>query len=166
MNPIFIIDGYNVIHTINQLKAHLRRDLEAARLQLESMIRNYQALKKVSVYLVYDGAKIGWFKPAHSKNFKILFSHSNEEADALIKRLIAQFSGKRQLIVVTRDQDILKFAQSKGADTIAPQEFFHRITKREPSVELSKKYDASMSQDELQEWMDIFEIHHKKKSND
>lgn len=162
LNPIFIIDGYNFIHNVAPLSKHLNNNLEEARFNLELTIRNYLSLKKVKVYLVYDGAKVGYTEPDSSMNFKIIFSKPPQKADPIIKSLIKQFSNNNNLFVVTKDRDILKFAQQEGALSLTPEQFYRRMLKRKEPVDLDKKYEVKLSPEEIKEWLDIFNNHYPK----
>ena len=159
MNPIYIVDGYNLIHTVDQLSKHLEENLEKARVNLESLIRNYLSLKAVKVYLVYDGAKIGYVQSQPSTNLKIIFSKPPEKADPIIKKLIQQFSNKSRIFVVTLDRDILEFVKQEGALSLTTEEFYQRMIKREKAADWDKKYEGNLSQEEVDEWLDIFENH-------
>ena len=159
MNPIFIVDGYNLIYQVGQLKKSLSDSLEAARFNLELAIRNYLVAKNVSVYLIYDGAKVGYFESMTYKNLKVIFSKPTENADQLIKRIVRQHPRKNQITVVTLDNDILQYIRSAGAGSMTPREFFQRISKCEQQVDISQKYNATLSPEEIQEWLALFENH-------
>lgn len=156
--PVYIIDGYNVLHKIPQLRNLMNQSLEIARQKLEQYLRSYQGTKRIKVILVYDGERLNCQVPNYSTaNFKIIFSHAPVKADPVIKKLIKKNSNPKQLFVITADRDILQFAKACSANTLDPHAFFSLITKKPAVDEISRKYEHTMSDKELAEWMALFE---------
>ena len=53
-----LVDGYNIIHAWDELRAIAREDLDGARVRLIDRLRNYQGWKKCRVIVVFDAYKV------------------------------------------------------------------------------------------------------------
>ena len=53
-----LVDGYNIIHAWDGLRAIAREDLDGARQRLIDRLRNYQGWKKCKVIVVFDAYKV------------------------------------------------------------------------------------------------------------
>ena len=53
-----LVDGYNIIHAWDELRAAARQDLDGARARLIDRLRNYQGWKKCKVIIVFDAYKV------------------------------------------------------------------------------------------------------------
>jgi len=154
---IYLVDGYNVIHHIPELRERLEQSLEDARQRLEMHVSSYLNVKKVKVCLVYDGDEIGVVVPDQSRgNLRILFSSPPEKADLMIKKLVQKYRRAKELYVVTNDLDIIQFARSHHAKIMDPHAFFSRIVQRKDTFDLGQKYDPPMSEKELAWWLAVF----------
>lgn len=158
MNPQYIIDGYNMIYHVPKFLSALEHSLELGRNSLIHFIRGYQSSKKFQVTIVFDGDKVGYFdSPASStKWLQIIYSQPPEKADPLIKRLIQNAQHKKNLILVTSDQELVQFAKNMGAQILTPDEFYHRATKPAQQEQLDQKYDSQVSSAEIAEWLKLF----------
>lgn len=156
MNKI-IIDGYNMIHLVPELRQFLDEGLERSRDELIRKLKSYLLNKKVYIAVVFDGnhpASGQTFERNH--NLEIKFSNYPFKADPLIKRLIQKEKHKGALTIVTHDSDIAAFAAAEHAAVISPSEFWERLTKRQQSNDLYNKFDRELSDEELAEWKEIF----------
>ncbi len=53
-----LVDGYNIIHAWDELRALAREDLDGARARLVDRLRNYQGWKRCRVIVVFDAYKV------------------------------------------------------------------------------------------------------------
>ena len=53
-----LVDGYNIIHAWDELRAIAREDLDGARTRLIDRLRNYQGWKRNKVIVVFDAYKV------------------------------------------------------------------------------------------------------------
>lgn len=158
MQPLYIIDGYNMLHTVPELRRLLEKSLESARNQLETWLQSYLGSRQVKIILVYDGQwQSKQFASPARTHFQILFSRSPQTADDLIKQLIAKSRESRKFTVVTRDTAIVRFAKAHHAQVLEPLQFdsLLRTRKDDASVQ-EQKYKSSLSDDEVDEWLTIF----------
>jgi predicted RNA-binding protein with PIN domain len=158
MNKI-IIDGYNMIHLVPELRGFLDESLERARTELIAKLKSYLLNKKIFITVVFDGNHSAGIAPAERLRYlEIRFSKYPFKADPLIKRLIQKEKAKRAMTIVTHDSDIAAFASAEHAAVISPAEFWERLTKRQQQNGIFDKFDRELSDDELAEWKKIFGV--------
>jgi predicted RNA-binding protein with PIN domain len=127
MSLQIVIDGYNLIRqsqTFNPL------DLLSLQMGREALIDSLAAYKKIKAHpikVVFDGQSAPAGSPHREriKGIELIYSRSGELADAVIKRLADKHGEK--LLVVTSDNDIVRYVQSRGAATIGSAEFENRL---------------------------------------
>lgn len=122
-----VIDGYNLIR---QSQKFNQLDLLNLQMGREALIDSLAAYKKIKAYpikVVFDGqsAPAGSPHRERAKGIELIYSRSGELADAVIKRLADRYGEK--LLVVTSDNDIVSYVQSRGAATIGSAEFEDRL---------------------------------------
>lgn len=122
-----VIDGYNLIRQSSRLSAVERRDLQIGRETLVDALAAYKRVKPHPITVVFDGvdAPTGMPRRDVHKGIKLCFSAPGETADDMIKRMAAR--EKDQLLVVTSDNDIIRYVESMGATTVGSQDFEERL---------------------------------------
>ncbi len=150
-----IVDGYNLIHAIPELKNKLSHDLEAARNDLLNLLIRYRNKKKVNITVIFDGRPGSIEDQEMKKGLKVQFSQAPEKADQVIKRMIDKIEGEKGVMVVSSDREIFDYAKVCGLARIKSGEFAAQLLPS-PAKKNKKKTDAEMSDDELQEWMRLF----------
>ncbi len=116
------IDGYNLIGASTGIGLDLP-DIEQAREELIERLITYRKQKGIKVTVVFDGIHSGYLSRNQEMRdgVKIIFTKGGEEADYVLKQMVAeQGSG---LTIVTSDRDITRFAQDKSAVVIPSAEF-------------------------------------------
>jgi len=122
-----LIDGYNLMGACRELYGPDSPDLEQARERLIKRLARYRGLKGLSITLVFDGNK-GGFPTRHRerrRGMEIIFSRLGEEADFVIKDLVAKAA--KSYVVITSDNDILNFAERKGCVFMRSGEFDRKM---------------------------------------
>ena len=158
MNKI-IIDGYNMIHLVPELRQFLDESLERARDELIRKLKSYLLNKKIFIAVVFDGNHpAGVPVNERNRNLEIKFSSYPFKADPLIKKLIQKEKNKGALTIVTHDSDLVTFANAEHAIAISPEEFWERLNKRQQQNGIFDKFDRELSDDELAEWKEIFGV--------
>lgn len=158
MNKI-IIDGYNFIHAIPDLAAHLEENLAAAREALLKKLHVYCNSRQVKIIVVFDGGvpPVGIDAAHPVSNVQIFFSRSPFKADPLIKRLVEKEARHGDLSLVTEDNDIIRFAKGRGAKILSGAQFNALLVKPDQEhLHYKKKFDHELSDDELAEWLKLF----------
>ena len=118
MSIHIIIDGYNLIRQSVHLSILDQQDIQQGREALIEMLAAYKKIKAHQITVVFDGTRAPLFSQQrdHQKGIAILFSHNNQSADDVIKKMARR--EKQKALVVSSDQDILRSAESFGAATI------------------------------------------------
>lgn len=126
---IYLIDGYNLIHRLPDLRAEMARGLEAARRRLESKCLPLQSLSDVrAVYIIYDGQGEGYQK--RSSKLGVIYTSRKQSADSRILELVrsAEESGD-EIIVVSDDREITWHGRGLGARACACAELESLLSK-------------------------------------
>ncbi len=150
-----LVDGYNLLFQNPELRKVLERDLEEARKLLIDQLEEYAGKKNIRILVVFDGdIKVNTRDESRSR-IDVCFSKSPEKADPLIKRLLEKTNKKKDLTVVTSDNEISHYAKLCSVHVTSSQKFAEEISSRSFDG-IEKKYCQSMTKAELTEWMDLF----------
>jgi predicted RNA-binding protein with PIN domain len=157
MNKI-IIDGYNVIHRVPELRQFLETSLEDARDALLQRLKSYLLNKEIEIIVVFDGSEAPPGLPPieHHRRLKVIFSRRPFKADPVIISLISGTPKAQSLIIISDDGEIKHAAKSAGAAAISTNDFYSRLTKRFMSEESTSVPGRELTSEELQEWLKIF----------
>lgn len=152
-----IIDGNNLIGASPDLEL----EDPTARSRLISIVRSYQERKRNKIILVFDG------KPEHglltqqiTEKLTIIYPRMDATADDEIKRVFANYNDYRNVILVSSDRELKKYAKQKGAKTINSIEFFYTLKRflrqSGKKEETQKRINIELSDGEIDQWMKIF----------
>jgi len=100
-----LVDGYNIIHAWDDLRALAREDLEAARLRLIDRLRNYQGWKKNKVLVVFDAYKVKGNPGSVERagEVYVVYTKEAETADMYIEKTTYVLSREHRVRVATSD---------------------------------------------------------------
>ena len=154
----YIIDGNNLIGCSPDIALE---DPEA-RSKLVAIIQKFQENKKNNVIIIFDGAPEGGVRHQEiSSKFTIIYPHEGTSADSEIKKILDGFNYFKDVILVSSDGELKRFARKKGARTINSVEFYfelkrfsHVYVKKE---EKQKRIETTLSDNEVDQWMKIFD---------
>lgn len=121
-----IIDGYNLLHQIDDLAELIRTDISAARHRLVRQIENTAHRMAPQTTIVFDGREAGGDVSLTSTHLEVCFSPGNLSADTIIERLVTKFTEPEKILVVTSDHAEHATVSSAGAQVMSSQEFFAR----------------------------------------
>ncbi len=115
-----VVDGYNLLF-LSQ-----RNPDQAARAALRNQLVRYAALKRRTIYLVFDGAARGGETPIRNETGGVVvcYSSGKERADDLIRRLVAE---RREVVVVTSDRELTRSVERLGAAVLSSHDFQDRL---------------------------------------
>jgi predicted RNA-binding protein with PIN domain len=124
-SKVLVVDGYNVIHRLPELKPASAVGLEEARLQLALRVSAWGRLHpEYECLIVFDGdrqaAGRGGVNPAGVRCVFSQKSHGGDEE--IIRQVRALRSGKRAVTVVSDDNHVANDCRAHGA-VIAPAHF-------------------------------------------
>ena len=100
-----IVDGYNVIFALQELKELSKSNIDSAKDKLKDMLVNYQGYKNCRVMVVFDGYRVKGNPGSVEKYFDLEVVHTkqDETADMYIERTVHLSSEKYKITVVTND---------------------------------------------------------------
>ena len=100
-----LVDGYNIIHAWDDLRAIAREDLDAARLRLIDRLRNYQGWKKNKVIVVFDAYKVKGNPGSVERagEISVVYTKEAETADMYIEKTSYTLSKEHCVRVATYD---------------------------------------------------------------
>jgi len=133
-----IIDGYNLIWAVPELRKKLLNDergtnLEEGRKELLHYLEIYQrAHPKLKITVVFDSKEEIFPYPALPSRIKVLYSNG-ETADNLIEKIVKD--EKNETLVVTSDNELKRRVKEKGAEVIGSSTFFERISPGKKSID-------------------------------
>ena len=121
-----VIDGYNLIRRIPELRALDRDDLEAGRVGLASELSTYRAGKGHPITVVFDGADSIHLGGGSEKvaGITIRYSARGQSADQVIQKMCRE--GQADLIV-TGDREIIDVAMKAGVTVVSPDLFWDKV---------------------------------------
>jgi len=124
-----IVDGYNVIHGWEDLRALAENDLEAARIRLTETLVNYAAYTRHTVIVVFDAYNVSENKERHEERggVHIVYTKENETGDAYIERFIHKIGKNDRVRVVTSDALIQISALHAGVLRVPVSEFEREV---------------------------------------
>jgi predicted RNA-binding protein with PIN domain len=121
-----IIDGYNLLHEVQELSRMMQTDIQSARHRLVRMVEETAHNMAKQTAIVFDGRKTGSDPALTSKYLEVLFSPANLSADTVIERLVCKCPDPGKTLVVTSDRAEHDTVSSAGAHTMSSEEFMRR----------------------------------------
>lgn len=146
----YIIDGNNLIGKINSLQKMQQKNKQGSREKLAFMIDNYFHDKKAKVTIHFDGFKNLPIKLNHAN---IVYSDS-KSADDKIKKQIELANNRKNLVVITSDNNIREFARVCSCLTIKSEEFARTIQNKKQENEKDIIEKMNINSDE---WEKLFD---------
>lgn len=150
----FLIDGYNLLHSIPSLKNLFPRDPFQAREQLIQYIAHATLKRRFRCTVVFDGdssaekVKQSLHAPIH-----VVYSYP-QTADEKIKQIIEHSKNRSLLVVITSDREILNFAKVCACETHTSKHFANLLFAEESSGE--EKDTSTLSKTQVDVWLKIF----------
>ena len=130
------MDGYNIIHAWEELKALSQTSLDAARKALMDILSNYQGFKKCRVILVFDAYKVkgnpGSVEKYH--NIHVVYTKEAETADAYIERVTYEIGKHHRVRVATSDGAEQLIILGHGALRVSARTFRQEIEQAEGQI--------------------------------
>lgn len=127
---MYIVDGYNVVHSWQNVKEIAQRDLEKAREVLMDTLSNFVAFTKTELVLVFDAylVKYGEGSEIYKDGYKVIFTKENQTADAYIEKMMRDLGPNYNITVVTGDRLIQYSAVHSGILRKTAKEFEDEVT--------------------------------------
>ena len=105
LEEYLIVDGYNIIFAIDELKELSKVNIDSAKDKLKDILADYQGYKGCRVMVVFDGyRKIGNLGSSEKYfDLEIVHTKQDETADAYIERTVHELVNKYKVTVATND---------------------------------------------------------------
>lgn len=132
-----LVDGYNVLHALPELKKLSETDINAARDKLIDILINYQGFRSEKVILVFDAYKVrgGRESVEDYSGLSVVYTKEAETADKYIERATHE-KVKQNAIVRVASSDALEQAIVFGAGALrmSAREFWLHIASVEDEI--------------------------------
>ncbi len=153
---MFVIDGYNLLHTI--LKAEEAPEA-ISDLELCRVVSRYLKLIGRSGEMVFDGAgppdKSGF---DNVSNLEILFAGLGADADTVIEDKVSASTSPKRLTIVSSDRRLRKAARTRKCNSLKSEVFWDnarkQLNRKRPAREPAAKRHG-LSESETDKWLDF-----------
>ena len=147
-----ILDGYNVIYKIPQLRQHLDKSFEDARMALASFVftwgRNHSNRGKITI--VFDG-RDGLVNTSQSLcGIKCIYTKTKQEADDRIIAIVRDNPNSKEIIVISDDNYVTNNCKVHGAQVRSVA--FLLQSKTQAAAQDDKSIDSKTEHD-INEWL-------------
>ena len=135
-----LVDGYNVIFAIPELKELAEINIDSARDRLKDLLCNYQGFKKTTLILVYDAYKVEGGLGAVEKyhNIHVVYTKEAETADQYIEKTVHEIGKKYHVTVATSDALEQKIIWGAGASRMSAKGLWEEL--QEVRKEIREQY--------------------------
>ena len=125
-----ILDGYNIIHSWDSLKALAAYSLENARDALLDLLASYVAYTKTELVVVFDAylVKNGAGSDFMRDGIRVVYTRQDETADTFIEAMMHELGPNYNIRVVTGDRLVQFSAVHAGISRMTAREFENEVT--------------------------------------
>ena len=120
-----MVDGYNLIHRVPELRPGPGVSLEESRAKLVNLL-SWAVGGESTFLVVFDGADVPQGDPSGGR-VDVRYSRPPEKADDLIRRLVSAEPHGRPIVVVTSDQQVQRDVQRSGAWAVPSAVLLRRL---------------------------------------
>lgn len=120
-----LVDGYNIIHAWDDLRALSEKGLDIARNKLIDRMCNYRGVHDCEVILVFDAYKVKRHGTDIERvnNITVVYTKEAETADTYIERVSHELSKNHRVRVATADYDEQLIILGNGAIRVSASGF-------------------------------------------
>jgi predicted RNA-binding protein with PIN domain len=153
----YVVDGHNLIPKVGLNLASVDDELDLLRL-----LQQFSRTSRATVEVFFDGAPPGQAGTRRQGTVVAHFVRAGTTADGAIRVWLQERrQAARYWTVVSSDREVQQAARSAGAKAI-PAEAFARLLqdeerkRRQTSKRASGKDHGALSDEEIEEWLDLF----------
>ncbi len=140
----YIIDGNNLIGKIPHIWNLQKKDKQASRVKLVSLLQLYFSKKNVNVSLHFDG-----FAADAIPSGKLKIKYSNKKnADIKIKEEIDLSRNPKVLAIVSSDHNIQDYSRVNSCTVIKSEDFAKQLSQKKDTA-AEEEINKSISNDEM-----------------
>lgn len=158
-----LIDGHNLIGRLSTLSLGDPDDEE----ELSRILGSYRGRTGRSITVVFDpGGAFALSQARRYRGINVVFAPHGSSADTVIARRVQKSRNPDRWLVVTSDRDLAGTVQRLGARVQSADAFARELQPREQEEEGPNWKEESLSADEIDEWLTLFESHDRRKALD
>ncbi len=119
-----LVDAWNVVHALPELRALLGRGLDVARDALAERVRAIHDAGDARVALVLDGTgdRVTAERPFGGDGFEYLYAPAALSADGAIERMAARAREDSEVVVATGDRMVRESVRASGGTALSAEE--------------------------------------------
>ncbi|MGF1451075.1 MAG: NYN domain-containing protein [Opitutales bacterium] len=128
-----IVDGYNVIHALDDYRCLLPASLDLACSRLVEAVRAIHDAEALAITTVFDGRgnEVTIERPGNVISFSVVYSPSHVSADGVIEQIVRRAKRPQEVTVASRDNLVGESVRSAGGICISPEELADWIGRAE-----------------------------------
>lgn len=143
----YILDAHNLLHANGAWEEMMQQSLTDAREALVDAVELYtQRNRSHHFTIVFDGSDVG--SRTRGGNIVLRGTRPSHSADDVIKQLIRKEQWPEHCIVVSSDDELIRFAQRNGCTAVKSPDFIARLTERAAPPTSTDKARANLSSSE------------------
>lgn len=152
----FLIDGHNLISQLDDLE--LSDPDDEAKLVLK--LRGFAARTRKKCTVIFDQGLPGGSSALTTYSVAVIFASANQtNADRIIRERISTIPDAPNWTVVSSDNEVLDNARIAGMRPMRCNVFAQLLNRpTQPDVHKGLQANVMVSEQEIQEWMDLFGI--------
>ena len=144
-----LVDGYNIIFAIPELKELAEINIDSARDKLADLLCNYQGFKNNTLILVFDAYKVegGVGSVLKYHNIYVVYTKEAETADQYIEKTVHEIGKKYHVTVATSDALEQKIIWGAGASRMSAKGLWEELQSVRKEIQeqfLEKKESSSI----------------------
>ncbi|MCM1496876.1 MAG: TetM/TetW/TetO/TetS family tetracycline resistance ribosomal protection protein [Clostridium sp.] len=131
-----VVDGYNIIHSWDELKDLVKDNLDGARMRLLDILSNYQAVIKGEVMVVFDGYRVKG-NPGEMLDYQgihVVYTKQEQTADSYIEKLTHQLVKDYQVTVATSDGLVQMITRGQNCTILSARELKEELERVNESL--------------------------------
>jgi predicted RNA-binding protein with PIN domain len=154
---MYLVDGNNVMAQ----RVGWHRDKAGARRALLDDVSRFAEVKRVRVWVVFDGAPEKHFADGSSyRGVRVFYAERGSNADERIKAMVEESGERQTLLVVTSDRALGDYVRRCGARILRAGEFRRRVDDALTKAADDDERDAvtSLAAEDMNGWMRYFGV--------
>lgn len=149
----YMIDGHNLIGKLSDISLDDPND-EALLVQ---KLSGFAARTGRECVVIFDHGLPGGSSRMGTRKVQVVFASGRSTADRVMIERINKIPDPRGWVVVSSDREVMSCARRRNMSTLHSDEFV-TLMQSPPKqvVDEGERSDVSLSDDEVNEWMDLF----------
>ncbi len=126
----YVVDGYNVLFSWDELKDLREANIDAAREALIDVLENYQGFTGTGMTVVFDGYKLKGNPGTRHKygDLDVIYTKEAETADRFIEEFAFEKGKDYDITVVSSDRSVQMSSLGDGAGRLSARDFYQEVT--------------------------------------